>query len=344
MPRKRGGEVQDRERQISEFIGRAGWADADRQRLFTDASRRRYERLTKRSGNAKSILMDAPVEDCGPLQPFTSATAFLRDLSLSAPEIYADDDSRGLMLLEDLGDGLVARVLERSPELEDEIYKTAIDVLAELHQADPAGFPVHSPELQAELAALAVDWYLPAATGREPPTGLREEFCGIVRELIEGLGAPSVFAHRDYHAENIIWLPERNGLQRVGLLDYQDGSIGYRAYDLVSLLEDARRDLPEELRERLAGRFAKAAGVEKSAIDRELAVCGAQRNLRIVGVFSRLAIRDGKRGYLKLIPRVWGHLQLDLSGPGLERLARFVEQRLPVPDHEARAGIAARSA
>lgn len=337
--------MQDRESQINEFIGRAGWAGADRRSLFADASRRRYERLTKRGGEAKSILMDAPVEDCGPLQPFKSATAFLRGLSLSAPEIYAVDDSLGLMLLEDLGDDLVARVLERSPELEDEIYETAVDVLAEMRQAgDPSGFPVHSPELQAELAALAIDWYLPAATGREPPAGLREEFCGIVRELIEGLGAPSVFAHRDYHAENIIWLPERSGLQRVGLLDYQDGSIGYRTYDLVSLLEDARRDLPEALRERLAGRFARAAGAEKSAIDQELAVCGAQRNLRIVGVFARLAIRDGKRGYLKLIPRVWGHLQLDLSSAGLEPLARFVERRLPVPDHEARAGIAARSA
>lgn len=336
--------MQDRERQISGFIKRAGWAGADRQSLFADASSRRYERLTRRDGGAKAILMDAPVEHCGPLQPFKSATAFLRSLSLSAPEIYADDDSLGLMLLEDLGDGLVARVLERSPELEPEIYEAAVDVLAELRQAaDPSGFPVHSPELQAELAALAIDWYLPAATGKEPPVGLREEFCGIVRELIEGLGAPSVFAHRDYHAENIIWLPERSGLQRVGILDYQDGSIGHRAYDLVSLLEDARRDLPEDLRERLASRFAMAAGAEKDAIDQELAVSGAQRNLRIVGVFSRLAIRDGKRGYLKLIPRVWGHLQLDLSRPGLERLARFVERHLPVPDHEARAGIAARS-
>lgn len=284
--------------------------------------------------------MNAPPDSCGSLQSFKSVTSFLRGLGLSAPEIYEYDDNAGLMLLEDLGEDLVARLLERTPGLEAEIYRAAIDVLAVFRSGkELRPFPEHSPEMQSELASLAIDWYLPNATGTEPSTDLRSEFKGIVKSLVAEMGAPSLFVHRDFHAENIIWLPERDGLKRVGLLDYQDGAVGYRAYDLVSLLEDARRDIPDLLRNDLVTRFAQAAGVETELIETELAISGTQRNLRILGVFARLAVRDRKRGYVRLMPRVWNHLQRDLCHPRLFDLANFIEQHFPYPDTEARARI-----
>lgn len=331
-----------RENQIRSFLADCGWAYADREPLFEDASNRQYERLHWRAADKKAILMNAPPESCGSLQPFISVTNFLHELGLSAPEIYEEDDSAGLMILEDLGDDLVARLLERSPSLEAEIYRAAIDVLAVFRSGtDLSPFPEHSPEMQSELASLAIDWYLPNATGAEHSKDLRLEFKSIVKGLVAGMGKPSLFVHRDFHAENILWLPERDGLERVGLLDYQDGAVGYRAYDLVSLLEDARRDLPDLLRTDLVMRFAQAAGVETELIETELAISGAQRNLRILGVFARLAVRDRKHGYVRLMPRVWNHLQRDLCHPSLFDLANFVERNIPCPDTEARERIAA---
>ena len=332
--------MSNRDHQIKAFLADCGWAKADRRPLFDDASNRKYERLYCRESGRRAVLMNAPPDSCGSLQSFKSVTSFLRGLGLSAPEIYEYDDNAGLMLLEDLGDDLVARLLERTPGLEAEIYRAAIDVLAVFRSGkELRPFPEHSPEMQSELASLAIDWYLPNATGTEPSTDLRSEFKGIVKSLVTEMGAPSLFVHRDFHAENIIWLPERDGLKRVGLLDYQDGAVGYRAYDLVSLLEDARRDIPDLLRNDLVTRFAQAAGVETELIETELAISGAQRNLRILGVFARLAVRDRKRGYVRLMPRVWNHLQRDLCHPRLFDLANFIEQHFPYPDTEARARI-----
>ena len=258
--------MSNREHRIRAFLADCGWANADRKPLLDDASYRQYERLHCREADRRAVLMNAPPESCGSLQPFRSTTSFLRELGLSAPEIYEDDESAGFMLLEDLGDDLVARLLERTPDLETEIYSAAIDVLAVFRSGTDLGsFPKHSPETQSELASLAIDWYLPNATGAEPSADLRSEFKGIVEGLVAGMGAPSLFVHRDFHAENIIWLPERDGLKRVGLLDYQDGAVGYRAYDLVSLLEDARRDIPDLLRSELVMRFAQAAGDRNGA-------------------------------------------------------------------------------
>ena len=335
--------MSNREHRIRAFLADCGWANADRKPLLDDASYRQYERLHCREADRRAVLMNAPPESCGSLQPFRSTTSFLRELGLSAPEIYEDDESAGLMLLEDLGDDLVARLLERTPDLETEIYSAAIDVLAVFRSGTDLGsFPKHSPETQSELASLAIDWYLPNAPGAEPSADLRSEFKGIIKGLIAEMGAPSLFVHRDFHAENIIWLPERDGVKRVGLLDYQDGAVGYRAYDLVSLLEDARRDIPDLLRNELVMRFAQEAGVETELIEAELAISGAQRNLRILGVFARLAVRDRKRGYVRLMPRVWNHLQRDLCHPRLFDLANLIEQHFPFPDTEARARIAAR--
>ena len=332
--------MSNRDHQIKAFLADCGWAKADRRPLFDDASNRKYERLYCRESGRRAVLMNAPPDSCGSLQSFKSVTSFLRGLGLSAPEIYEYDDNAGLMLLEDLGDDLVARLLERTPGLEAEIYRAAIDVLAVFRSGkELRPFPEHSPEMQSELASLAIDWYLPNATGTEPSTDLRSEFKGIVKSLVAEMGAPSLFVHRDFHAENIIWLPERDGLKRVGLLDYQDGAVGYRAYDLVSLLEDARRDIPDLLRNDLVTRFAQAAGVETELIETELAISGAQRNLRILGVFARLAVRDRKSGYVRLMPRVWNHLQRDLCHPRLFDLANFIEQHFPFPDSEARARI-----
>ncbi|MCY3878321.1 MAG: phosphotransferase [Rhodobacteraceae bacterium] len=321
-----------REQALKRLLETAGWADAVRRRLAGDASNRSFHRLCSHGG-ATVILMDADPRACGPLTPFIRATTHLRSLRLSAPEIIAADEIHGFLLLEDLGDALFARVAGDNPQLEEELYFAVIDLLAELRSAPSAGdFPPYSPPQQAGLAALSFEWYRPAATSTPLPAAAENRFRRIISGLISALPGPMVFVHRDCHAENLIWLPERVGIRRVGLIDYQDAALGHPAYDLVSLLEDARRDIAAPLREASLRRYCDLTGVSAAALEQAIAICGAQRNLRIIGVFARLAIRDGKPGYLKLLPRVWAHLMHDLSQPVLAELAEFVTEYLPGPD------------
>ena len=325
----------DRGRERAEFLKREGWDGAGINMLAEDASHRQYFRLS-RSDGSRSILMDAPPDRFGPLRPFVSVTAFLRGLGLSAPNVFASDEASGFLLLEDLGDAIYARILERSPEIEPKIYFAAIDLLAYLHGSAPMdGLPVYSPEVQSELAALSLHWYRYGVTGQKPSDDLDGELRGIVESNLNSLNGESTFIHRDFHAENLIWLSHRPGYRNVGLLDYQDAHLGSRVYDLVSLIEDARRDLAPGLRERIIRRYAERIGVGEKTVLREIAISGAQRNLRIVGVFARLAMRDGKRGYVSLLPRVWNHLMSDISNPELADLAAFVNRHLPPPNAES---------
>lgn len=332
-----------RENLIDAFLSRGHWAAARRTHLAGDASNRRYERLLL-EGDAPTVLMDAPPEKGEDIRPFVDVTKRLRGAGLSAPKIHAQDPETGLLLLEDLGDAIYARVLEASPGDEDELYSAAIDLLAALHRLPQAaeGLPPYDAAVYRRESALATDWYMPAATGAPTPDDLRAEYL----DLIEAACAPHVpvtpvCVLRDYHAENLVWLPERDGHARVGLLDYQDALAGHPAYDVVSLLEDARRDTSDALQQAMIARYVAASGADPRAFRAAYAALGAQRNLKIVGIFARLWLRDGKPQYLDLIPRVWAHVERDLSHPDLAALKAWVARNLPPPSAEVLARLRA---
>jgi aminoglycoside/choline kinase family phosphotransferase len=316
---------------IDAFLAAHGWGCATRHALAGDASNRRYLRLVRADG-ARAVLMDAPPDRGEDVRPFTAIARHLRTLGLSAPAILAEDTRTGLLLLEDLGDALFARVLESTPALESTLYRAATDLLADLHtHAPPAGLAAYAPPLMADLAALALDWYRHGATGEENTT-LRARFCALLETHLAALpGTDSVLIQRDYHAENLLWLPGRAGVARVGLLDFQDAMRGHRAYDLVSLLQDARRDVSPPVAEAMLRHYIAATGADADTFTTAFHWLGAQRNLRILGVFARLCLRDGKPHYIDLIPRVWAHLQTDLRHPALAPLAGIVAETLPAP-------------
>ncbi len=319
--------MSDRAAEIAAFLHRAGWGGADRAPLAGDASPRRYERLTL-DGETR-VLMDAPPDRGEDVRPFVSIAAHLRGLGLSAPEIHAEDAGGGFLLLEDLGDDLFARLIPARPALEAMLYAAAVDVLVELQRhPPPPGLIAYDAPAMVETACWALDWYAPAAGGQPDAAA----FSAALGEALDAHAAgPPVITLRDYHAENLIWLPDRSGLARVGLLDFQLAQLSHPAYDLISLLQDARRDVPAELANRMLARFGMETGMAMADLSAAASVLGAQRNLRILGGFTRLWRRDGKRRYLPLLPRVWGHLQRDLAHPALAGLSRIVAAGLPAP-------------
>lgn len=322
---------------IATFLDTAGWGMATRAPLAGDASNRRYERLSGGPVDACAVLMDAPPEKGEDTRPFVHIARHLRGLGLSAPKILAEDNAAGLLLLEDLGDDLYARVLQEARADETEIYAAAVDALVALHNhPPPADLPPYHPDLMAEKAALAGQWYAGgsatvAAAGPDHPAA-RALADSIGPLLARHVPTATVLVQRDYHAENLLWLPDRQGIARVGLLDFQDALAGHPAYDLVSLLEDARRDVPKALQSTMLARYIAATGTDADKFRRAYALLGAQRNLRILGVFARLSLHYGKPHYADLIPRVWGHLQQDLTHPDLTGLKDTVDLTLPPPD------------
>lgn len=320
-----GPSMLDRATALSAFVTASGWGDALRAPLAGDASARRYWRLSQ--GEAKAVLMDAPPGQADDPAAFVRIAGHLRALGLSAPEVLAEDLSHGFLLLEDLGDDLYARVTN-DPAMEEPLYTAAAEVLAHLQAArPPEGLPDLSAEDWANAATLALDWYAFAATGSRP------EPAPFITELTEALlrhaDGPRVLILRDYHAENLLWLPERPGLAKVGLLDFQLAQMGQPAYDLVSLVQDARRDVAPATAAATVRRFADVTGAEN--LDTAIAVIGAQRGLRILGVFARLGVQAGKPGYLPLIPRVWGQVQANLAHPALARVRAVCDDLLPPP-------------
>lgn len=329
----------NRAAETAAFLAAQGWAAAERRPLAGDASARSYVRLAR--GGARAMLMDVPPASGLTVAPFLAVTGWLRGLGLSAPEIYGADPAAGLVLLEDLGDDL----FQRLPAPEPTLYAAAIDLVADLQSAPPPpATPDYAPPpydravLLREMR-LVPEWYLPAATGASTPPDLAAEFDALIEPVIAiALDAPPTPVYRDYHAENLIWLPERAGHAHVGLLDYQDLLIGHPAYDIVSLLEDARRDVPPDLAAAMLERYLARSGRDRDSFVRAAHALAAQRNLKILGLFVRLAHRDGKPGYLRLLPRVWAHLQRDLSHPELATLADWVRRRLPSPETLAAGG------
>ncbi len=320
----------DRDGLIRAFMDRAGWAAARRAPLAGDASNRRYERLTDPDRGHTAVLMDAPAERGEDVRPFVRIARHLRAIGLSAPEILARDDRHGLLLIEDLGDALFARVIPSQPRLETTLYEAATDVLIALHRADLPPLVPYDTARMTGLAALAFAKYRLGIAGDTcGETRFRAAFAPVLDSIAP---AKPVLIQRDYHAENLLWLPDRQGVARVGLLDFQDAMAGHPAYDLVSLLQDARRDVPQPIETAMIDRYLDRSGLDRAAFETAYAVLGAQRNLRILGVFARLGRDYGKPHYVDLIPRVWALLMRDLAHPALAPVAPLLRDALPPPD------------
>jgi aminoglycoside/choline kinase family phosphotransferase len=320
----------DRAATIAAFLERAGWGTAHRRVLAGDASFRRYDRLDR--GSERAVLMDAPPpqED---VRPFLAVAAILHRLGLSAPRILARDEAAGLLLLEDLGDGTYTRLLAGNAD-ETALYALAVDVLVYLHRRFDAAAARLPPYDEARLlfeASLLVDWFLPAVTGGAAAETVRKAYLAAWRAVLPlASGAAPTLVLRDYHIDNLLLLDGRGGVAACGLLDFQDAVIGPASYDLVSLLEDARRDVPANLVAAMLERYlAGFPGIDRAAYLTSYAVLGAQRNAKIIGIFTRLWRRDGKPGYLQHIPRVWRLLVQDLAHPALAPVKAWLDRHVP---------------
>ncbi len=298
--------------------------------LAQDVSTRRYHRAPDRG----VLLMQADAQSHTLFAAISNMTRWLSDLQLSVPRILDADPKTGLMLIEDFGDDLYADVIASTPARESALYEAAVEVLARIHSAAPPALPSYDRAFIAQELEIAFDFYAPlAADGRAA-------FLGAFDEALEACGPlESVTVLRDFHAQNLFWLPDRAGLSRVGLIDFQDARLGHPAYDFVSFVTDARRDVSAELRRPLARKLAQACGYEIDAFEQAAALFSAQRNLKILGIFARLAITRNRTSHLPLCGRVWGHLQDDLGHPALAEIARLVAQHIPAPDARQLAAI-----
>ena len=346
---------------IRSFLDESGLGDAERHRMQGDASTRIFERLTL---NGRSmILMNAPRRPDGPpvrdgkpysaiahlaedVIPYVALARGLRDRNLSAPEIFHADLPNGLIVMEDLGE---VRVVEGEPPAPLEArYEVAVDVLISLHRRRLPETIAIAPQLDHRLprydldaflieAELLLDWYLPSVDA--PPTDdMRQAFAALWRDALEpALAAPPTWVLRDYHSPNLLWLADRDDVARIGVLDFQDALIGPAAYDVASLLQDARVDVPEDMEMALLGRYVRARRSDDPRFDvagfsQLYATLAAQRATKILGIFARLDRRDGKPQYLRHMPRIWTYLQRALAHPALAPLKAWYDGNVPPRD------------
>jgi N-acetylmuramate 1-kinase len=316
---------------IESFLKEAGWSGANVRPLPGDASFRRYFRVKRFGGSA--MLMDAPPpqED---VVPFMRVARWLDENGLRAPKILAADPENGFVLLEDFGSARMRDYLEEWPDDELETYKAAVDTLVRLRLTSPGPFLDYSMSEYMREARLFVDWYCTSQNLYVDGDGFVAAWEQVLGEVLVRQ-RPGVTVLRDYHAENIMLL---GSLQKQGLLDFQDALVGHPAYDLVSLLQDARRDVSPELETEMFDYYLNASGDDPEQFLEDYAKLGAQRNTKIVGIFVRLWRRDNKPQYLDLIPRVWGLLERDLTHPALEPVARWFDANIPQDQRAAGGG------
>ena len=305
---------------LDEFLDQAGWGGAAVEPLAGDASFRRYFRV--RIGGKSAMLMDAPPphEDPG---PFLDVGKWLAEHGHRAPAIHAEDRARGLVLIEDFGPERMRDWLDDNAHAEHETYERAIDALVRLHRSPPGPFPPYDMAVYQREAGLFTEWYCPTMRLDVDAEGYARAWDEVLTPLLPRQ-EPGVTVLRDYHAENIMLLPQ--GAQ--GLIDFQDALVGHPAYDLVSLLQDARRDVSPELERAMLDRYLAQADAGEH-FEADYARLGAQRNAKIVGIFSRLWKRDDKPRYLAMIPRVWQALERDLRHPALAPVAEWFAANIP---------------
>jgi len=353
-----------RQEAMTVFLAESGWGTAELKPLPGDASTRRYVRL--KMGNRTAMLMDQPQNaeaatagpdatpearralgynamarlagaDCG---RFVATARYLKGCGLAAPEVLAADVAQGFLVLEDLGDDLYTDVIAKGGD-ERALYQAAIEALARLH-AKPAPawltpekplFPYDETAMIAEIDLLT-EWFWPLALNRAASPDLVDEHRAFWQEALRSIGGGRVFVHRDFHAQNLLWRTGQTGLSRVGIVDFQDALAGAPAYDVVSLLEDARRDVSQELAEAMTESYIAASRNEGVALDPAhfrltAAVLAAQRNAKIIGIFARLFKRDNKPRYLGHLPRVWRYMEHDLKHPALAKLRSWYDRHIP---------------
>jgi N-acetylmuramate 1-kinase len=344
---------------LDRFIGGTEWSRANHHYLFGDASARGYTRL--RMNGASVLLMDWPKVPDGPpikqgrtysqiahraedVGPFVAVAAALRSAGLSAPCIYAQDFDAGLLILEDFGDETFAKIALEGLDLFS-LYQLAVDALLKLRKRPPQrlltanGVSHLLPHFDREAlgieAELLIDWFLPAVRGTETPQAARDDFAALWNEQFEWLlQQPAGWVLRDFHSPNLLWRPGEDGMARLGIIDFQDAMRGHLAYDLVSLLQDARLDLPGGFEAALFGHYCEHAAATDAGFDaksflRAYHLLGAQRATKLLGIFTRLCRRDGKRAYLQHLPRVACYLAENLNDPALARLKSWYERELP---------------
>ncbi|MBR0551711.1 aminoglycoside phosphotransferase family protein [Stakelama marina] len=302
-----------------QFLDRAGWGDGQILPLAGDASFRRYFRIAAPGRSA--ILMDAPPPHEDP-KPFIDIAEWLVEHGFAAPRILARDLDRGLVLLQDFGDARMRETVDGAPESELRLYEAAVDLLVRLHKAPAADVPPYDRAVYQREAGLLTEWYCPAIGIDADVEGYAAAWDEVLAPVLD---APAVTVLRDYHAENIMLI---EGSEALGLLDFQDALAGHAAYDLVSLLQDARRDVPRDLENAMLDRYRRITGASDD-FDTAYHVLGAQRNAKIIGIFTRLWQRDGKPRYPALCPRVWRYLEHDLNHPALAPVARWFDANIP---------------
>lgn len=349
---------------LTRLLGQTGFADAQRTPLAGDASTRRYERLS--ANGRRAILMDAPPSaESAPCPPdatpaerrtlgwnatsrlaasrvdaFVAVANYLESIGLAPPQIYGADCKAGYAIIEDLGDGLYANIIRDGAD-EIALYEAAARVLAHVHQAPPAPLRLEGvdnaswPLLDYDALALEVnadlfvEWLPRAAPEIRIDDAARARWEKVRDGLIvKALGFPRAFTIRDYHAENLLWLPERADLKRVGLLDFQDAVRGWRGWDFSMLLHDARRDVSSAAHEAALRAYLDASGADGAELEREIAVLGALNTMRILGRFAQLA-HGGKTKYAAFMPRMWTHLSRTLEHRSLADARGFVSSVAP---------------
>ncbi|OOY20000.1 hypothetical protein BMI86_11045 [Thioclava sp. DLFJ5-1] len=311
------------EAEIQSFLTAAGWHDASRRPLAGDASARSYERLTR--GADRAVLMKAP--DGTEIARFTRIGDWLAEAGFSTPNVLARDDAAALLLLEDFGDALAARHLDATPDDEPALYALITEFLADLpRHAPPEDLPLLDGPALADLLDLVPEFY--PCTDRAAADALQQ----AIADKFDTLPAwKPVLCLRDFHAENIILL-DRPGLRRLGLLDYQDALRAHPAYDLVSALQDARRDVSPQVEDAEISHYCALTKTDPTTFRLAYGLLGLQRALRILGIFARLTIRDGKPQYLEYMPRVYGYISRNLADPALADLAELFHAAYPAPD------------
>ena len=305
---------------LTEFLEAAGWGGARVEPLAGDASFRRYFRVSQ--GGRSAMLMDAPPPHEDPA-PFLEVGAWLAANGHRAPAIHAEDRQRGLVLIEDFGADRMRDWLDDNGHAEEETYAAAIDALVRLHRSPPGPFPPYDMAVYQRETGLFTEWYCPAMRLDVDAESYREAWDAVLTPMLPRQN-PGVTVLRDYHAENIMLL--EGGAQ--GLIDFQDALIGHPAYDLVSLLQDARRDVSVELERAMLDRYRAQAHPDEH-FEADYARLGAQRNAKIVGIFTRLWRRDGKPRYPAMCPRVWRYLNRDLDHPALAPVKAWFDANIP---------------
>ena len=321
-----------------QFLKQAGWSTCKITPLAGDASKRRYYRLSEGPLPwRKAILMDAGQLPNTVALSFAALSNWLRAHGFSAPAIIFADAENGRLVVEDLGDDLFSALCERQPGLQLELYSAAAAALHQLQQQTPPQGLLHDTVLPDQSAAhlasqaqIFYEYYAAEPANSERESEFRDQLATALNALNQYV---RVVVLRDFHAENLVWLPNRKGVARVGLLDFQDALIGHPAYDLVSLLQDARRDVSGEFEAQILATYPTNSA-SRSQFLADYAVLGVQRQARILGIFAQLAKQQGKQQYLAYVPRVWAYLRKDLEHPALSGLRRYFQNNFPEPSRD----------